>query len=134
MLAARPVKHDFVYTGLVHCGHCGCVLVGELKKGRCVYYHCTANRGKCPEPYTRQEILGNEFANILQELVIPQPVLEWLGDAVLESDRTERAGRAQAIGDGSAYTQGPTSTRTNARRVKLERNRPRVHEHDWDTN
>jgi site-specific DNA recombinase len=29
----RKVKHEFAYTGLVHCGHCGCLLVGELKKG-----------------------------------------------------------------------------------------------------
>jgi len=44
----RKVKHDFAFTGLVHCGHCGCLLVGELKKGRYVYYHCTGNLGKCP--------------------------------------------------------------------------------------
>jgi site-specific DNA recombinase len=93
----RKVKHDFAYTGLVRCGHCGCLLVGELKKSRYVYYHCTGNRGKCPEPYTREEMLTGEFANILRDLVIPQPVLEWLGDAVLESDRTEQAAREQAI-------------------------------------
>jgi site-specific DNA recombinase len=29
----RKVKHEFAYTGLVHCGHCGCLFVGELKKG-----------------------------------------------------------------------------------------------------
>ena len=58
----RKVKHDFAYTGLVHCGHCGCLFVGELKKRKYVYYHCTGNRGKCPEPYTRQEILAREFA------------------------------------------------------------------------
>jgi site-specific DNA recombinase len=85
------------YTGLVRCGHCGCLLVGELKKGRYVYYHCTGNRGKCPEPYTRQEVLTREFANLLQELVIPQPILEWLGDAVLTSDRTEQAAREETI-------------------------------------
>jgi len=68
-----------------------------LKKGKYVYYHCTGNRGKCTEPYTRQEVLTGEFANILQELVIPQPILEWLGDAVLESDRTEQAAREQTI-------------------------------------
>jgi site-specific DNA recombinase len=45
----RKMKHDFAYTGLVHCGHCGCLFVGELKKGKYVYYHCTGNRGKCPE-------------------------------------------------------------------------------------
>ena len=93
----RKVKHDFAYTGLVHCGHCGCLLVGELKKGKYVYYHCTGNRGRCPEPYTRQEVLTREFATVLQQLVIPPPILEWLGDAVLTSDQTEQAARAQAI-------------------------------------
>jgi site-specific DNA recombinase len=93
----RRLKHDFAYTGLVHCGHCGCLLVGELKKGKYVYYHCTGNRGKCTEPYTRQEVLAREFATILQELVIPQPILEWLGDAVLSSDRTEQAARGEMI-------------------------------------
>ena len=93
----RKVKHDFAYTGLVRCGHCGCVLVGEIKKARYVYYHCTGYKGKCPEPYTRQERLTSEFADILRNLVVPQPVLEWLGDAVLESDRNEQAAREQAI-------------------------------------
>jgi site-specific DNA recombinase len=93
----RKVKHDFAFTGLVRCGHCGCTLVGEIKKGRYVSYHCTGNRGKCPELYTRQEILTEAFANVLQELVIAQPVLEWLGNTVLESDRTEQAAREQTI-------------------------------------
>ncbi len=93
----RKVKHDFAYTGLVQRGHCGCLMVGELKKGKYVYFHCTGSRGKCQEPYTRQEVLTREFANVLQELVIPQPILEWLDDAVLNSDRTEQAARAQTI-------------------------------------
>ena len=62
-----------------------------------MYYHCTGNRGKCREPYTRQKRLTDDFASILRELVIPQPVLEWLGGAVLESDRTEYAAREQSI-------------------------------------
>jgi site-specific DNA recombinase len=93
----RKVKHDFAYTGLVHCGHCGCLLVGELKKGKYVYYHCTGNRGKCPERYARQEVLSGEFASLLCELVIPPAILEWLGDAVLDSDRTEQAAQADMI-------------------------------------
>lgn len=93
----RKVKHDFAFTGLVRCGHCGCMLVGELKKGRYIYYHCTGNRGKCPEPYTRQEVLTREFSGVLKQLVIPGPILAWLGDAVVSSDRTEQAARGQAI-------------------------------------
>ena len=69
----------------------------SLKKEKYVYYHCTGNRGNCGEPYTRQEVLTREFAGLLRELVIPQPILEWLGDAVLTSDHTEQAARAQAI-------------------------------------
>ena len=45
-----------------------------MKKRKYVYYHCTGNRGKCEEPHTRQEILAREFAEVLQELVIPQPI------------------------------------------------------------
>jgi hypothetical protein len=41
------------------CGHCGCALVAEKKKGRYVYYHCT---GKCFEPYTREEVRDECFA------------------------------------------------------------------------
>jgi hypothetical protein len=29
-------------------------MVGELKKGRYVYYHCTGNRGRCGDPYVRE--------------------------------------------------------------------------------
>jgi hypothetical protein len=93
----RKTKHDFAYQGLIHCGHCGCLFVGELKKGKYVYYHCTGNRGKCSEPYTRQEIVAREFGSLLKEIVIPQNILEWLAGTVLSSDRTEQAARAQTI-------------------------------------
>ena len=93
----RKVKHDFAYTGLVYCGHCGCPLFGEMRKGKYVYYHCTGNRGKCLEPYAREEALSGRFANVLQDLIIPPAILKWLGDVVLDSDRTERAARAESI-------------------------------------
>ena len=35
----RRAKRDFAFAGLITCGHCGCALVGEIKKGRYVYYH-----------------------------------------------------------------------------------------------
>ena len=50
---------DFIYNwafqGLMFCGHCGCALVAEIKKKRYVYYHCTGNKGKCPEKWVREE-------------------------------------------------------------------------------
>ena len=56
--------------GLIACGQCGCALVGEIKKGAYVYYHCTGYKGKCPEPYTREEVLEKKFtALLLRDLV-----------------------------------------------------------------
>ena len=31
-------------------------MVGEIKKNRYVYYHCTGYKQKCPERYTREEV------------------------------------------------------------------------------
>ncbi len=91
----RKVTHDFVYSGRVKCGHCGCSMVGEVKKGRYVYYHCTGYRGKCPEPYTREEILERQIADVLRDLVVPPAVLAWMQSELVVSDRTEEAARAQ---------------------------------------
>jgi hypothetical protein len=33
--------------GLIACGQCGCSVVGEIKKQRYVYYHCTGYADKC---------------------------------------------------------------------------------------
>jgi site-specific DNA recombinase len=91
------IRHDFTFTGFVRCGHCGCQLVGELKKGRYVYYHCTGHRGKCAEPYTREEAMQEQLAASLRELVIPREILTWLNETVSESDLTECASREREI-------------------------------------
>jgi DNA invertase Pin-like site-specific DNA recombinase len=93
----RKVKHDFAFSGLVRCGHCGCSLVGEMKKGRYVYYHCTGYRGKCPEPYTREETLEDRFAGRLGDLVIPPEIIAWLQDELVTIDIREEAERRQVV-------------------------------------
>lgn len=42
---ARSHDVEFLYTELIKCGHCGCQMTAELKKGKYVYYHCTGKRG-----------------------------------------------------------------------------------------
>ena len=91
-------KHDFPYTGLITCGHCGCQLVAEIKKGRYVYYHCTNSKGtNCPEAYTRQERLTNELTMVLGELVVPKPVTDWLRAALRTTDTTQVKAREDAL-------------------------------------
>ena len=93
----RKVKHDFAFSGLIRCGHCGCSMVGEMKKGRYVYYHCTGYRGKCPERYTREEVLTDSFAERLRELVIAPEIVTWLQAELVASDRSEAAAREQSV-------------------------------------
>ena len=61
----RKRKHNFAFSGLISCGHCDQLLVGEIKKGRYIYYHCAGPNRTCPGPYVRQEVLEEGFAAVL---------------------------------------------------------------------
>ena len=93
----RKVKHDFAFAGLISCGHCGCSLVGEIKKGRYVYYHCSGAKGKCREPYTREEILEDRFGDLLKGLVLDDEVLGWVTEALRQSHQDEKRHHEEAI-------------------------------------
>src|ERR1019366_8038132 len=70
----KKMTHDFTYSGIITCGHCGCSMVAELKKGRYVSSHCTNGKGtKCPEPYTREEILTKELTGVRGEPIVRHP-------------------------------------------------------------
>jgi site-specific DNA recombinase len=91
-------KHDFAFSGLIACGHCGCGLVGELKKKRYVYYHCTGNKGKRPEPYVREGVLEVHFTAALRRLKFDDEVLTWVKQALRQSHTDERREHEAAIG------------------------------------
>jgi hypothetical protein len=72
-------------------------MVGELKKQQYVYYHCTGYKGKCPEPYTREEILEQRFGQLLRGLSFPKEILDWIVTALRESHTDEKAFHDEAI-------------------------------------
>lgn len=86
----RKVKEQFAFGGLITCGHCGCAMVGEIKKGKYVYYHCTGFKGKCPEPYTREEVLEEMFTALLKGIAFSDETLAWVRHALRESHGDER--------------------------------------------
>jgi site-specific DNA recombinase len=93
----RKMKHDFAFSRLIYCGHCGCSLVGEIKKNRYVYYHCTGYKGKCPERYTREEVLEEQFANVLKSLRLDDEILGWVTEALRQSHGDAKQHHAAAI-------------------------------------
>jgi hypothetical protein len=94
----RRVKHDFAFSGLIACGHCGCSMVGEVKKDRYVYYHCTGYKGRCDEPYVRIGLrdLKMPFLKRHQKPILMLPYrpskrgvrdhLGWHGDAATDGN------------------------------------------------
>jgi site-specific DNA recombinase len=93
----RKMKHDFAFSRLISCGHCGCSLVGEMKKSRYVYYHCTGYKGKCPERYTREGVLEEQFADILKGLQLDDEILTWVTEALRQSHGDAKQHHAAAI-------------------------------------
>jgi len=81
----RRVKRDFAFSRLISCGHCGCTLVGEIKKQKYVYYRCTHYQTDCKEPYVREEVLEEKFTDILRMLRFDDEVLDWIRTALKES-------------------------------------------------
>ncbi len=84
-------KTCFSFTGLLKCSRCGCQITAEIKKGKYVYYHCTSARGKCDQPYVREEVLDDLLANLLLGFRINSEIAEWIVTALKESRRDEKA-------------------------------------------
>ena len=93
----RRARHNFAFSSLISCGHCGCAIVAEIKKARYVYYHCSGYKGKCPELYVREEVLEQKFSELLDRLTFDAEVLDWVRAALTQSHDDERQARDEAI-------------------------------------
>src|SRR5436190_7511877 len=101
---AKRGKHDFAFSGLIACHSCGCSVVGEIKKARYVYYHCTGyadkcqgNPAACRRKYVREEVPEAQFTELLGRLKFDDEVLEWVRDALHASHADERHEHLEAI-------------------------------------
>jgi DNA invertase Pin-like site-specific DNA recombinase len=95
--ASKTRKRTFAFNGLLKCGHCGCAIVGELKKGRYVYYHCTGNNGPCPKRYAREEVLEQKFTTLLSQIVFDDVSVEWAEDLISNFDVAGRERQEAAL-------------------------------------
>jgi site-specific DNA recombinase len=100
----RRMTHVFAFSGLIACGKCGCSVVGELKKQRYVYYHCTGYADKCRgEPaicrrkYVREEALEEHFTELLGRLRFDDEVLGWVREALQASHADQHREHEEAI-------------------------------------
>ena len=100
----RRMTHDFAFSGLIACSKCCCSVVGEIKKQRYVYYHCTGyadkckgNPATCRRKYVREEVLEQQFTSLLGRLHFDDEVLSWVQEALRASDADKRREQEEAI-------------------------------------
>ncbi|MFO0688354.1 MAG: recombinase family protein [Myxococcota bacterium] len=101
---ARAGKRSFAFSGLMECHACGCSIVGEIKKERYVYYHCTGyadrsrgNPSTCHRKYVREEALEEQFTELLGLLKFDDEVLDWVREALKSSHEQEHRDHQEAI-------------------------------------
>ncbi|MBW4055652.1 MAG: recombinase family protein [Proteobacteria bacterium] len=91
-------KHNFLFQGMLTCGHCGCAVVAEMHKGKYIYYRCTHNQGKCPDKYAREVQIEEQFIQSLDQIKIDDDVLAWVVSAMgTASAESKKQREAQAI-------------------------------------
>ena len=100
----RRMTHDFAFSGLIACSKCGCSVIGEIKKQRYVYYHCTGyadkcqgNPATCRRKHVREEALEQQFTSLLGQLHFDDEVLSWVQEALRVSHADKRREQEEAI-------------------------------------
>lgn len=70
----KVTKHRFLFRGLIRCGKCEAVLVGERQRTH-IYYRCHTK--SCPEPSYREDRIEQQIEHQLAEL-------QWSDETVAE--------------------------------------------------
>jgi site-specific DNA recombinase len=65
-------KHHFLFSGLLICPKCGSAIVGQIKKGKYIYYSCSDKTKNCPnrKVYVRQEKIEKVFEQAIKNVEI----------------------------------------------------------------
>lgn len=70
--AAKP----FIFRGMITCGHCGCLVSPEIKKGKYVYYSCTNAKGICHRDYINEKEFLKEVSYYFGEISLSQEIIQ----------------------------------------------------------
>ena len=88
----RKRKHEFIFSGLMRCGGCGCLITAETQKGH-NYYRCTKKKNLCPEKYLREEELINQTKIKIQKVSLPK---DWAKKMLIELDKETNQANIQS--------------------------------------
>lgn len=94
------ISKEFALSGLITCAECDCSVVGEIKKGKYIYYHCTWGKGKnsCKQKkYIRQSDLDNQIVEALSRFKVTAEHKEWIKKAIKIIDERKQEDSTKKI-------------------------------------
>lgn len=97
---ARPHanRRGFAFNNLVVCGKCGCKVLGEIKKKRFIYYHCTFSKGRHDGwGYVPENRIAHLFEPSVKAVTLDAETVDWLKDALREADTKSQGLRENRI-------------------------------------
>ena len=124
----RGQTRRFPFRGLLTCEYCGCQLTAEIKKAKYVYYHCTQSRGKCEQPWHRQEALAEQLRSVVEGAWISREIVnELLRQLQDEGEERKRMRRVRVL-QLKSEEQRLINQRQN---VYLDKTEGRIEESFW---
>ena len=94
----KHTKHDFPFQGIIKCGHCGCTITSEQKKGKYVYYHCSQWKGSCRHNgYITQDDLAKLFSKAFGAIRLDAKKARKIESEMKAFHRTEINDREEAV-------------------------------------
>jgi site-specific DNA recombinase len=98
----RLTKHEFLFSGVLKCAHCGCSITADQKRkdsGKVYnYYKCTNGKGHCEHvAYLREERIEESFILGLQKIKLSKEIVDMTRVTLLKSANEEREFREAGI-------------------------------------
>jgi hypothetical protein len=121
-------KHEIAFRGMLTCAHDGCMVTGEIKKGRYVYYHCTGFRGPCALPRFREQEIADRLGHVLRDVQIPAEVVQSIAASL---QQTQRQMKDKATQERSRLERELATVRGYMDRAYTEKLEGRIPEDFW---
>jgi len=93
----KRVKHDFLYSTLIKCEKCGSYLVGDLKKGKYLYFRCMHRGCTNTKSYLKEEHVDKKISEIINQIYISDECRNEILSLLKKSQEIDHEYRCQTL-------------------------------------
>lgn len=87
-------KQEFLLGNFLTCGDCGCSIIGEIKKGKYIYYHCSWGHGRdnCNnKKYYKEQEIFEKLEGAIKAIQIDSELKQEILNAIIELNKQSQS-------------------------------------------